>query len=306
MRIEYPNKVFLPCMAYQMNLIVGEIFKASDIYQQTSIKAVKIVSYFHSSAYFMGLLRNEQKLFILKIEAALKTLATKFALECLEDSSASRSGLQRQRYISNSTKKFLSSDIIAIINDPSFWIHLYELQDLILPLCAALNKLQKDMARLCEVVLAFGWDLAKGDAPELSQFALHLYGICVNSASVERLWSNMGFLHLKRRNRLDTAIEQSEKLYKQNHIAAPIQPHKTSDISDEENENDAHTQPMGMVEKENIDHSGNNKMGPDFIAVDHTIHPADDPLAKWNLYSIFNNSLESSVFVNAMINLNSN
>ena len=61
MRIEYPNKVFLPCMAHQMNLIVGEIFKESDIYQQTSIKAVKIVSYFHSSAYFTGLLRNEQK-----------------------------------------------------------------------------------------------------------------------------------------------------------------------------------------------------------------------------------------------------
>ena len=32
MRIEYPNKVFLPCMAHQMNLIVGEIFKESDVY----------------------------------------------------------------------------------------------------------------------------------------------------------------------------------------------------------------------------------------------------------------------------------
>ncbi|GBC01712.1 hypothetical protein RclHR1_00430029 [Rhizophagus clarus] len=61
MRIEYPNKDFLSCMAHQMNLIIGEIFKASDIYQQTSTKAVKIVSYFHSSAYFMGLLRNEHK-----------------------------------------------------------------------------------------------------------------------------------------------------------------------------------------------------------------------------------------------------
>ena len=60
MRVEYPNKVFLPCMAHQINLIVGEIFKESDIYQQTSIRAVKIVSYFHSSAYFTGLLRNEQ------------------------------------------------------------------------------------------------------------------------------------------------------------------------------------------------------------------------------------------------------
>jgi len=53
-------------------------------------------------------------------------------------------------------KKFLPSDIITIINNQNFWNHLYELQNLLLPLCAALNKLQKDMARLYEVVLAFG------------------------------------------------------------------------------------------------------------------------------------------------------
>lgn len=212
----------------------------------------------------------------------------------------------------NSTnKKFLPPDIIAIINNQDFWNHLYELEILLLPLCAALNKLQKDIARLYEVVLAFGWiikvfldhqnenfsnqmitrlerrwnqweqpllllsivlhpqyrltlfnngipnlsythfgqwinyyfqvwfntvpqsilreylsyqremypfdmstfnqlngniidfwDLARGQAPELSRFALYMYGICVNSASVERLWSTMGFLHTKRRNRL--------------------------------------------------------------------------------------------------------
>uniref|UniRef100_U9UUB5 Uncharacterized protein n=1 Tax=Rhizophagus irregularis (strain DAOM 181602 / DAOM 197198 / MUCL 43194) TaxID=747089 RepID=U9UUB5_RHIID len=73
------------------------------------------------------------------------------------------------------------------------------------------------------------WDLAKGDTSELSQFALYLYGICVNLASVERLWLNMGFLHSKRQNRLNISIEKSEKLYKKNHIATPIQPYKTSD-----------------------------------------------------------------------------
>ena len=61
MRIEYPNKIFLSCMTHQMNLVVGDIFKTSNMYQQTSTKAIKIVSYFHSSAYFTGLLRNEQK-----------------------------------------------------------------------------------------------------------------------------------------------------------------------------------------------------------------------------------------------------
>ena len=57
----------------------------------------------------------------------------------------------------STNKKFLPPDIITIINNQNFWSHLYELQNLLLPLCAALNKLQKDIARLYEVVLAFGW-----------------------------------------------------------------------------------------------------------------------------------------------------
>ena len=48
-------------MAHQMNLVVGDIFKESFQYKQTSKDAVCIVSYFHSSTYFTGLLRNEQQ-----------------------------------------------------------------------------------------------------------------------------------------------------------------------------------------------------------------------------------------------------
>jgi hypothetical protein len=55
--------------------------------------------------------------------------------------------------------------------------------------------------QLSENIMDF-WEMVKGQSPELSHFALHLYGICVNSASVERLWSSMGFLHSKCRNRL--------------------------------------------------------------------------------------------------------
>jgi hypothetical protein len=62
---------------------------------------------------------------------------------------------------------------------------------------------------------------------------------------------------------------------------------------------------MGMLGEENIDNLDSDASSLEFIAVDRTIHPADDPLAKWNLYSIFNNNLESPVFVNALINLDS-
>jgi hypothetical protein len=147
------------------------------------------------------------------------------------------------------------------------------------------------------------------------------------------------------------AIEKSEKIYKRNHIATPIQPHETSDSENSENseyseiedddiiqvsdEDDTHTQPIerasnfenknesdtissteqwvrviqnwiDMVGEENIDDSDSDASPSEFIAVDRTIHPADDPLAKWNLNSVFNNNLESPVFVNVMVNLDSN
>ena len=44
-------------------------------------------------------------------------------------------------------------------------------------------------------------------ASELFQLALHLFSICVNSASVERLWSSMGFLHIKYQNHLNVSIK---------------------------------------------------------------------------------------------------
>ncbi|CAG8511836.1 10575_t:CDS:1, partial [Ambispora gerdemannii] len=34
----------------------------------------------------------------------------------------------------------------------------------------------------------------------------------------------------------------------------------------------------------------------------HDIHPADDSLAKWELFNLFNNSLEAPVFIDSMIN----
>lgn len=46
------------------------------------------------------------------------------------------------------------------------------------------------------------WESCLGHAPELSRFALHLYGVCVNAASVECLWS---FIHSKGRNRLEVS-----------------------------------------------------------------------------------------------------
>ena len=46
------------------------------------------------------------------------------------------------------------------------------------------------------------WSFVYASTNELGLVACKIFGICVNAASVERLWSCMGFLHSNRRNRL--------------------------------------------------------------------------------------------------------
>ena len=46
------------------------------------------------------------------------------------------------------------------------------------------------------------WCFVEPCTTELGLVACRLFGICVNAASVERLWSSMGFLQTNRRNRL--------------------------------------------------------------------------------------------------------
>ena len=69
MRVEYKDKIFLPCMAHQMNLVFGDIFKESKKYKEISTKAIRIVSFFHMASYFAGNLRDEQMLIYNKIIA---------------------------------------------------------------------------------------------------------------------------------------------------------------------------------------------------------------------------------------------
>jgi hypothetical protein len=54
-------------------------------------------------------------------------------------------------------KRKLPNDIADIINDNNFWATLFELQDLLYPLCLFLNKLQKDTASLYEVIHCFAY-----------------------------------------------------------------------------------------------------------------------------------------------------
>ncbi len=51
-------------------------------------------------------------------------------------------------------------------------------------------------------ILKYWQFIARSIHNELANIALRLFGICINSASLERLFSTMGFFHSKRRNKL--------------------------------------------------------------------------------------------------------
>jgi hypothetical protein len=56
-----------------------------------------------------------------------------------------------------------------------------------------------------EDILAY-WYYCSTTCKELGLVATKIFSVCVNSASVERLFSSMGFLHTPRRNRLKVCI----------------------------------------------------------------------------------------------------
>jgi len=59
-RVEFKDKIFLPYMAHQMNLVFGDIFKESKKYKDVSTNAIRIISFFHMASFFAGNLRDEQ------------------------------------------------------------------------------------------------------------------------------------------------------------------------------------------------------------------------------------------------------
>ncbi|CAB5381510.1 unnamed protein product [Rhizophagus irregularis] len=94
---------------------------------------------------------------LLKTQAALKFLSAKFNpdrtnINCTNGIPSITANKKSKR--SNGERK-LPDDIADSINDAEFWKSLFSLQNLLYPLCGFLNKLQKDTARLYEVLSKF-------------------------------------------------------------------------------------------------------------------------------------------------------
>ncbi|GES75581.1 ribonuclease H-like domain-containing protein [Rhizophagus clarus] len=147
------------------------------------------------------------------------------------------------------------------------------------------------------------WGYVQGDYKELAAVALKLFGMCVNAASVERMWSSMGFLHMAHRNRLKNkkvlamsqlraAINFSlrEKELQQNQIqfsdpnTIPIDTGSedaTSNLNVEEIKDD--------IEDNTIFTSEHWDLKEDLL--NEYTHPAVDKKAKWELKNLFSSSL---------------
>ncbi|RHZ60178.1 hypothetical protein Glove_357g58 [Diversispora epigaea] len=162
---------FLPCFAHQLNLCVGEIFKESVEFKNTIDKSIKLATYFRNSnnKFFIANLKELQyetyKKYIipivpaetrwnsiymmctslLNIQKALQILAIKFEPPIVES----------RRKSGDSPK--ISRAIFEIINSEAFWRNLLSITKILDPYNKILNVLQRDKARLFQVVHSFGY-----------------------------------------------------------------------------------------------------------------------------------------------------
>ncbi|CAB4430177.1 unnamed protein product [Rhizophagus irregularis] len=187
---------------------------------------------------------------LIRTKAALKVLISKYAPEEFdqEDEAIYHSGKEDE----TRNNKTLPLDICKTIDNDIWWREIKQLEKLLYPFCGVLNKLQAENARLHDFkrlptsllgelqsyrkqdfpfnnmslkqfrngVLGF-WNFTSAYAPDLSAFSTKIYAICINTASVERLFSSMGFFHTNKRNRLG-----SEKVLAMSQIKGEFQRQK--------------------------------------------------------------------------------
>ncbi|CAG8837612.1 43211_t:CDS:2, partial [Gigaspora margarita] len=163
LRTQYTNIAFLPCFAHQANLCVGDIFKSSERYREVSNQAIKITTYALTSPCvtrwnsFYNSFHS-----ILKSKGALTVILTiLYYITNMENSA-------------NLDDKKFPSDIANIINDSIFWNNLKELDEILLPFCVSLNKLQCKSAHLYDIMHAYAWIVDTSQKQDNSLFRSHI------------------------------------------------------------------------------------------------------------------------------------
>ncbi|CAG8574242.1 4679_t:CDS:2 [Cetraspora pellucida] len=199
-----------------MNLCVGDIFKKDSNLKIITEEAIEVVTYFHRSDFFYSRLKDEQAAIykgkyialitpndtcwnshfycfssILKSKAALKNLMTK--IEDGDDSSLYSFPTNIQE---NLSRRWICYYYTNWVNKTPLVI-LAELEQY----RAEKNPFDQKTYNQFNNHLKF-WNHVAGYTKELHLVAIKIFSISVASASVEWLFSKMGWIHTARRNRL--------------------------------------------------------------------------------------------------------
>ncbi|CAG8766154.1 22547_t:CDS:2, partial [Cetraspora pellucida] len=210
LRLVYRNIVFLSCYVHQLNLCIGEIFKESTDLKITMNQAIKLAAYFKNAKnkYFITKLWDQQKITYKKyyrIAVPEETHWNSYYSVILAINYEPPHAQSRRKTGDGS----LHRDIFDIITLDSFWSNLmawsgeeptcilHEFNDFSIGAYPFDDNTYDHFGDIWKY-----WSYVKDSTTELGLVACRLYGICINAATVECLWSCMGFLQMKRRNRL--------------------------------------------------------------------------------------------------------
>ncbi|PKY28336.1 hypothetical protein RhiirB3_444446 [Rhizophagus irregularis] len=145
--------------------------------KSASAKVITVAAYFKNgnNSYFIGKLRDIQKELYNKYYSIMVPCETRWNSHfyCFKSLIRSKQALRNlairhersqstpaeaSTSTSNNTNKiYLNKDICKILLDNDWWNTIESLQEVLLPYCGVLNKLQSDKARLFELLHALGY-----------------------------------------------------------------------------------------------------------------------------------------------------
>ncbi|CAB5370766.1 unnamed protein product [Rhizophagus irregularis] len=264
----------------------------------------------YKNKYYALIVPNDS---LLRSKSALKNLATKIEEQESDD------------------LYDFPNEYLNCISDNNWWKKLKELETLVLPYCAALNQLQRHNSQLHDVLHCFGnlvIVLHSLDNNNLKNKLLKkLEKRWITTASLERLFSTMGWLHSKRRNHL------AHEKFRSTGVALPVNENEDPNASDDLNvsddesssefiETDANVQTesnwrsvvsrwINMLEDESNEEYDNDnesdsndddeELEINVTNISNLPHPARDQNSKWKLQDIFIESLGEPNYLSAFI-----
>ncbi|CAG8677084.1 6107_t:CDS:2 [Cetraspora pellucida] len=287
LRLLYPKIIFLPCFTYQCNLAVGEIFKESNEFKATSKQNLatthkssldsltqnsddELVKLLHSLLLPYCEVLNKLQSDTAHLHEVLQSFGgiLKMWEEYPDENLADRIILQLEQSIRDTWFK-TNTDNLNFTYLVQFITYYYKAWFERQPTCILLEfeKYRKyeypfDRSTYKQFkgnALEF-WEFASPSTKELGPLAAQLFGICVNAASVEQLWSEL----------------------------------------DEENNSgeDAETNISDTMAWESRLQEWEQILIDEETAINYT-HPAIDHRAKWELSSLFGPLFEKPSYMNS-------